>query len=88
MPAVYDQQLMSRAELQQVQELHATHGAFAALCSGGRVQVWGKADYGGDCSSVAEHLSGGVSRSERAKGCGGEDHFMESYHLRERLNSP
>ena len=37
----------SAASLSDVQCLHSSAGAFAAVCSGGRVVAWGSADYGG-----------------------------------------
>ena len=45
-------QILSR----NVQHIHATHFAFAAIRSDGRVISWGSADAGGDSSGVAELL--------------------------------
>ena len=43
-------------QLQDVQHICASEGAFAALLSGGRVVTWGHAGTGGESSFVQEQL--------------------------------
>ena len=45
-------QIWCQEQLKEVQELQATHGAFAAILRNGQVITWGHADYGGDSSMV------------------------------------
>eukprot|EP00434_Breviolum_minutum_P007778 symbB.v1.2.006864.t1/scaffold415.1/size208980/7 len=41
-----------------VQQIQASHGAFAAILEDGNVVTWGRADYGGDSSAVQDQLKG------------------------------
>ena len=43
-------------QLRDVQQIQASHGAFAAIRSDGSVVTWGDAFYGGDSSAVQEQL--------------------------------
>ena len=46
-----------RGQLKGVQQIKATHGAFAAILADGSVVTWGDADYGGDSSAVQDQLA-------------------------------
>jgi alpha-tubulin suppressor-like RCC1 family protein len=39
-----------------VQQIHASPGAFAAILDNGSVVTWGSQDFGGDSSAVQEQL--------------------------------
>ena len=43
-------------QLRDVQQIQATHLAFAAILADGSVVSWGNAYYGGDCSAVQDQL--------------------------------
>ena len=43
-------------QLKGVLQIHATHGAFAAILEDGSLFTWGHADYGGDSSAVQHEL--------------------------------
>jgi len=45
-------------QLRNVQQVHATSGAFAAILSDGTVVTWGDPDCGGDSTAVQEQLIG------------------------------
>ena len=45
-------------QLKCVQQIHATHSAFAAILEDGSVVTWGREDYGGDSSAVQDQLRG------------------------------
>ena len=43
-------------QLQNVQQIQASHDAFAAILADGSVVTWGDVDSGGDCSAVQDQL--------------------------------
>ena len=43
--------------LRNVQQIYATHYAFAAILADGTVVTWGNPEYGGDSSTVQDQLS-------------------------------
>ena len=45
-------------QLKGVQQIQATHGAFAAILEDGSVVTWGDANFGGDSSAVRDQLKG------------------------------
>ena len=45
-----------RDQLTNVQQIQATHRAFAAILGGGSVVTWGTDSYGGDSSAVQDQL--------------------------------
>ena len=46
-----------RDQLKGVQQIQATHRAFAAILADGSDVTWGDADYGGDSSAVRDQLT-------------------------------
>ena len=48
-----------QGQLQDVQQIQASGGAFAAILGDGSVVTWGRADLGGDCSAVQDWLKDG-----------------------------
>ena len=43
-------------QLSDVQQVRATHSAFAAILADGSVVTWGEPEYGGDCAEVQDQL--------------------------------
>ena len=46
-----------RGQLKNVQQIQASHSAFAAILDDGSVVTWGAAGHGGDCSAVQSQLN-------------------------------
>ena len=53
-----EQSLAKAALFQDVQQIEASYGAFAAILADGSVVTWGDIDTGGDCSKVKHKLKG------------------------------
>lgn len=45
-----------QAQLRNVQQIHATKGAFAAILGDGTVVTWGNPNCGGDSTSVRDQI--------------------------------
>ena len=45
-----------RGQLENVQKIHATRDAFAAILADGSVETWGNPDFGGDSDEVRDEL--------------------------------